>query len=431
MRTKKALINSSVNIISFFIIFLPNLLLRKIFLDKLGSDMLGLNSLYSNIIGWLSVVELGVGIAIVYSLYKPYVDNDKKKIRAYIRFFGWFYRRVGMIILISGILITPFLSYFIKGEINIKIASIGFILFLLNSFITYMFSNRLCILNVAQESYKITIGTTVSKLLIILLQLLMFKIYPNFIFFILIQLIINCIYYIIINIYIIIKYPWLNKGKEELEYNERRKLIKDIKAIFMHKISVLVVYGTDSLVISKFIGLKALTNYTNYQIVISALQAVIKQGLDGLTSSIGNMIANDDKNQSYEIHKKIFFINFWVVSFITISLYNTLKQFIALWVGPQYFLDNFTFVIILINVYFGSMRESVEQFQTASGNFYQDRYGAILEALVNLIVSIILAKHIGIAGVFIGTLISNLTVIFWTKPYVLYKYVFNIHFIIT
>ncbi|EOU2062761.1 O-unit flippase, partial [Clostridium perfringens] len=425
MRTKKAIINSSVNIISFLISFVPNLIIRRIFMETLGNDMLGLNSLYTNIIGWLSIIEMGIGSAIIYLLYKPFVNNDKKSIRAYIKFYGWFYKIIGFIILILGILIIPFLKYFIKGQINIKMASLVFLLFLINSFITYLFSNRLCILNVAQEDYKITIGITTSKLIIAIFQIIMFKIYPSFILFILIQLIINFIYFWMMNLYVTKCYPWLNQGNEKIEYNEKKELMKNIRAMFMHKIGSLVVNSTDNIVISKFVGLGALANYTNYQIIISALQSIVSQGLSGLTSSIGNMIASENKEQWYETYKKIFFINFWIVSFITISLYNTLNQFVMIWMGKDFLLDKLTFVVILINMYFSSMRGSVEQFKNASGNFYQDRYAAIFESLINLISSLILVNKIGISGVFIGTLISNFTVVFWTKPYVVYKYVFN------
>lgn len=425
MRTRKALMNASINIISYFIAFLPNLIVRKVFLDNLGNEMLGLNSLYTNIIGWLSIIEMGVGSAIVYSLYKPYAENDQKTIRAYIRFYGEVYRKIGIFIFILGILIIPLLKYFIKDGINLAIVNIGFLLFLCNSFVTYLFSHKLCILNVAQEAYKLTIGTTLTKFLIAIFQVLMFKIKPSFILFIVIQLIINCIYLLIINVYIDLKYKWLSLGKEKLNYNVKIELLKNIKAMFMHKIGALVVNSTDNILISSFVGLKTLANYTNYEIIITAMRLVVVNGLSGLTASIGNMLASDNKEQAYIIHRRIFFLSFWIVSLIIISLNNILNQFIAIWVGKEYLLDRFTFIIILINVYFGTMRGSVEQFQSASGQFYQDRYAAIAEAIINLVFSLILVKYIGIAGVFLGTLISNITVLFWTKPYVVYKYVFN------
>lgn len=425
MRTKKAIINSSINIVTYLLLFIPNLIIRKIFLSTFGNELLGLNSLYTNIIGWLSIAELGVGNAIIFSLYKPFAENDRRKINSYIKFYGKFYRSIGFIILILGILISPFLKIFIENDIDIKIVTIGFLIFLLNSFITYMFSHKLCILNVAQEAYKITIGTTISQVVIYILQYICLNTNKNFIVFISIQLIINLIYYIVINIYIMKYYPWLGNSNDELDSKVKSGLFKNIRALFMHKIGSLVVNSTDNIVISKFIGLGLLANYNNYNTIILALQRIVNMGLTGITAGIGNMLTSNDKEKAYEIHKKVFFLNFWIVSFIVISLYNTLNQFIGLWIGVEYFLDDITFIIILLNFYFVCMRGSVEQFQNGSGNFYQDRYAPIVEAIINLSISIFLVKRIGIAGVFIGTLISNFTVIFWTKPYVVYKYVFS------
>lgn len=425
MRTKKAIINSTINILTYLLLFIPNLIIRRVFLDTLGSEMLGLNSLYINIIGWLSIAELGVGSAIIFSLYKPFAENDRKKINAYINFYGKFYKTIGLVILIIGISISPFLTVFIENDINIKIVTVGFFIFLLNSFITYMFSHKLCILNVAQEAYKVTIGTTVSQIIIYVLQYISLKEQPNFILFITIQLIVNLIYYIVINIYIMNKYKWLGKGSEALDTSIKADLFKNVRALFMHKIGSLVVNSTDNIIISKFVGLGELANYTNYSTVIVALQRIVSMGLNGITASIGNMLTTNDKEKAYDIHKKIFFLSFWVVSFIVISLYNTLNQFVGLWVGKEYLLDNLTFIIILVNLYFVAMRGSVEQFQNGSGNFYQDRYAPIAESIINLTVSILLVGKIGIAGVFIGTLVSNFTIIFWSKPYVVYKYVFD------
>lgn len=253
----------------------------------------------------------------------------------------------------------------------------------------------------------------------------MLKIHPNFISFIFIQFIINLMYFILINVYISKKYPWLNEGRDSLEKAEKKSLLKNVRAMFMHKIASLVVNSTDNIVISKFVGLGILATYTNYQMIIAALQSIVSTALGGLTASIGNLLTTGDKDKAYDIHKKIFFINFWVVSFIAITLYNTLNQFMGLWVGDKYLLDELTYVIILINTYFASMRGSVEQFQSGSGTFYQDRYAPICEAIINLVTSLILVRYIGIAGVFIGTLVSNFTVIFWTKPYVVYRYVFD------
>lgn len=426
MRQKKAMINSIVNLVTFMAIFLPNLIVRKVFLDTLGEDLLGLNSLYTNIIGWLSIVELGVGTAIIFSLYKPFADNDYPRVRAYLKFYQKFYVTVGFAVLIVGLLLTPFLQVFLENQsIDMTLVRVGFVLYLVNSFITYLFSSRLCILNVAQEGYKVSIGTTSAKLLIFITQLIILKIYPNFLLFSGVQIIINLLFYFIINRYILNYFPWIKAGKEELEDAERKNLLVVVKAMFMHKFGSLIVFSTDNLVISKFVGLASLAQYTNYQTVTLAVEKLVSTAMQGITSSIGNMLTECDSDHASKIHNKIFFLNFWITSFITISLYNTLDQFVGLWVGEEYILDNLTFIVLLINFYFVLMRGSVERFKEASGNYVQDRYAPLAEGLINLISSLILVKHIGLAGVFVGTMISNFTVLFWVQPYIVYKYVFQ------
>lgn len=426
MRQRRAFLNSTINIFAFLLTFIPNLILQKIFINVLGEDIRGLNGLYSSIIGWLSIIELGAGTAIIFSLYKPYADKDYSKIRAYIRFYQKFYIRIGLIIFCIGFLLTPFLQYFIENKtLDLRIVNIGFILYLLNSCITYLFSSKLCILLVAQEGYKISIGTTLSKIITILIQIVFLNIYASFIIFTLIQFIINCIYYILINIYIIQKYPWIIEGTEELEIGEKSSLLRNVKAMFMHKIGSLFVFGTDNIIISKYLGLAKLGYYSNYQLIINAIQNVISTAQQGLTASIGNLLVESDEKYACSIHNKIFFLNFWIASCCTIVLYNSLNQFIVIWIGEKFLLDRLTFIVIIINFYFYLMKGSIDKFKEASGSYYQDRFSPIIEGLVNLICSLILVNFIGLPGIFLGTLISNFTVLFWVKPYIVYKYVFK------
>ena len=276
-----------------------------------------------------------------------------------------------------------------------------------------------------KKGYKLSLGTTISKLIIFLLQFIILKNYPSFLLFIAIQLIINFAYYIVINIYTTSRYPWLKDGKESLEISERNRLLKSVKAMFMHKIGSLFVFSTDNLVISKFLGLAQLGYYLNYNLIINAAQNLIGSAQHGITASVGNLLVEKDSEYACEIHKKIFFLNFWISSFVAISLYNTLNQFISLWIGEKYLLDSLTYSILIINCYFYLMRQSIERFKEASGNYIQDRYAPLAEGIINLISSLILIQYFGLAGVFIGTLISNLTVLFWVQPYVVYKYVFK------
>lgn len=425
MRSKKATINAIANIVTYVLVLLPTFIVRKVFLDILGKELLGLVSLYTNIINFLSIMELGIGAAIVFSLYKPYAEGNKEKIKGYIEYYKKFYRKIGLCIFVIGITIIPFLNILVKNEVNIKDARIIFVLFLINTVITYFFSHKLALLTVAQENYKISIGNAISKITISILQIIALYFIPNIYIYLILQIIIQLIYLIIINKYIDKKNTWFNKVYGKLEDNEVAKLTKNIKALFLHKIGGFLVLGTDNILISYFINLKIVALYNNYNMIIYAIQTIITNLFTGLTASIGNLLIEDDKEKAYKIHNNLFFFNFWLVSFIVISLFNTIDQFIALWVGYEFILDKFTVTILLINFYFYCMRQSLEQFKDSSGNYHQDRFAPIAEAVINLAASIFLIKIYGLPGVFLGTFVSNICVVFWTKPKVVYKYVFK------
>lgn len=425
MRVKKASVNVFINLLTFIIGMLPAFIVRKAFLDSLGNELLGLTSLYTNIIGLLSIVELGIGSAIIYSLYKPFAENDREKVKGYLNFYAKLYKWVGLVILGLGLLMIPFLHFFVKDQVNLQDAQIYFLLFLINTLISYFFSSKLSILNVAQDEYKISLATTASKLLLFILQYALLQIYPNLYIFLLIQIFINSIYYLFMNRYIDKKYSWLKQTTGTMEVEERKSLIKNVKALFLHKIGGVLVLGTDNLVISSFMNLTVVGIFNSYSMILGAAQGLIASSLSGVAASVGNLLVACDKTMVYKIHRRLFFFSFWIVSFGTISLFNTIQQFVFIWLGEGQILDQWTIILLLLNFYFFLMRGSVERFKEGGGIYHQDRYAPLIEAAINLVASIVLINLIGLPGVLLGTLLSNFTVIFWVKPKMVYKYIFE------
>lgn len=426
MRAKKASINVIVNLMSFVLGVLPAFFVRTAILDSLGNNYLGLSSLYGSVIGFLSIVELGIGIAIIYSLYKPFAEDDRPAILGYLNFYRKVYSVVGMIIFVLGLITTPFLGIFIKDDINLLDAQLYFLMFLLNTLLSYFFSYKFCILTVAQDSYKIAISTTISKLFIAVLQYFQLEVYPNFYVYLSIQIMINALYFLLLNLYINKQYPWINNRKDGMiDPAEKKSLTRNIKALFYHKIGGVLVHGKDNMIISMFLNLAIVGIYNSYMLVIGSLQGLISHTLAGVTASVGNLLATESEGNAFKVHQRFFFLNFWMASFSAIFLYNTLSQFIYVWLGEGQLLDSLTLNILLINFYFFLMRGSVERFKEGGGIYHQDRFAPVYEAIISLIASLILVQVIGLAGVFLGTLISNLTVIFWVKPKVVYKYIFK------
>ena len=427
MRTQKAMKNAIIGIITYLLAFLPQFIVRKAFLDTLGEEVLGLNSLFMNLISYLSIVEMGISSAIIFSLYRPFAEGDKVKIKGYLDYYDKFYKIAGTIIFILGLILLPFLHVFINNDldVNIQQAQWYFILFLVNTYISYLFTYKFCLLNVAQESYKISIANTMTKFATAILQFIALIVFPRFDIYIFIQIIVNLIQYIILNRYIDKKFKWLKIIKGEITKQEKADLTKNVKALFIHKIGSIFVFGTDNIVISAFINLSAVARYNNYNMIINAIQGVVRAAISAITPSIGNMLVEKDATESYKVHQRLFLLNFWVSSFVVIVLYNVSTQFVTSWLGADATIDNLTLSVVLINFYFYLMRSPVESFKEGSGRYHEDRYASIFESAINLTLSIILVRKIGLVGVFIGTFISNVAVLFWVKPLITYKYVFN------
>lgn len=425
MRTKKALVNVITSFFAFIIGYIPQFIIRKYFFIALGEDYLGVNSLYSSVIGYLAIAELGIGTAIIYSLYKPYNEKDYKLVSQLINFYGRVYKLVGCVVLVMGIIVTPFLHYFIKdNSINLINLRVCFLLFLGNTVISYFFSYKQCLISVVQENYILSIGNTICKILICIFQIVGLKLLPSFEIYLFIQLIIQGVYFGVLNYYIDKRFNWIDKNDTELDTEAKGKLFHNIKALFIHKIGGLLVNGTDNILLSAMVSLASVAKYNNYNMVIAALKNMYGTALDTLTPSIGNLLVEKDYKYAKVIHDRIYFATFWLTSIVVTICYNCLTQFIVLWMGKEQVLDMFTLNCIYICMYFAMMRTSIEKFKDGSGNFSQDRFAPLIEGGLNLLISIVALRYYGMAGVFLGTVISDFLVIFWTKPIVTYKYVF-------
>ncbi|HAX73191.1 MAG TPA: O-unit flippase [Firmicutes bacterium] len=425
MRVKNSLINSVANIVVYILTWLPTFVVRKVFLMTLGNDILGLNSLYVNVIGLMSIFDLGIGTAIVFSLYKPFAEENREKIKAYLNYYKKFYQLAGGLILIVGLFVTPVLQFFVSAEIpNIDVYR-WFILALINTVIGYFYSYQLCILQVAQLGYKISIGQAISKTIISSLQIVTLLKFKQFDLYLIVEIIINILYYVMMNTYILKHYAWLKVTRGELEVAEKKDLFKNIKAMFLHKLGYLLVNSTDNLIIARYISLGAVGMFNSYKLVIVAAENVFWKGMSGVSASIGDFMAQNSKESVYEVHKKLYFLNFWLASFIVIALYHTVTPFIVLWLGMQQVMDGFSVGLILINSYLYMMRYCVHAFKEGAGVYHEDRFAPLFEASINLVLSIGLVQVLGLPGVMLGTLVSHLSVVFWVNPKVVYQHVFN------
>ncbi len=407
--------------------FIVSFIARIFFIRTLGREYLGLNGLFTNVLTILSLAELGVGEAITYSLYKPLAENDTKKCQMLMQLYKKVYTVIGFTILLIGVALIPFLPLIIKDMPNIPDIELIYVLYVVNTAVSYFFSYKRNLIIADQKRYIATIIRYAAHFIFTFIQIIYLLVFKDFIGYLVIMILATFADNFVVSKKAEKMYPYL-KEKNNIPLDEESKtgIIKNTKAMMMHKIGGVLVNSTDNIILSSFVSLDAVGLYSNYFFITNAINAVTQHVFNSLTASVGNMFVLDSKEKQYSIFKDVYFLNFWLYCFISVSLLCLLNPFIELWIGSDYLFSFDIVCIIVINVYVLGMRKSIYTFREASGLFYKDRWKSIFEAIVNLVSSIILAIYFGTFGVFLGTLISAVTVCLWVEPLILYKYGFEV-----
>lgn len=422
-RTKNSIINSLYASGSQIITIILNFIVRTVFIKTLSAEYLGINGLFSNILTMLSLADLGIGIAIPYTLYRPLAEDNKKKIQKLMSLYAKIYNVIGIVILIVGILITPLLKYIIKDMPDIQNINLIYILFVLNSALSYFFIYKKLLLDSDQKGYianKIIMNITIIKSIIEIIILYSTK---NYIIYLLISIMSTLIQNIIISKKCDKLYPYIKeKSKDKIDKSEIKELKANTSALIIYRIGSVALTGTDNIIISKFIGIVAVGIYSNYLLIINAITRIVSQVFDSITASIGNLVVTTDEKKSENIFYKLQFLNFWLYTFFSICIIVLINPFISMWAGEEYVLDNITAFAIGLNLYVYGMQSVVSSFRNAYGLFVQGKYRPIIMTVVNIILSIFLAQRLGIFGVIMATILSRLFIMGIYDPMIVFKY---------
>ena len=425
-RTKNSIKNSYISLIFQGIGLFINFIVRIFFIKYLGNEYLGINGLMTNLLNVLSLAELGVGEAINFSLYEPLAKNNKEKVKSLMQLYKKIYIFIGGFITVIGLLLIPFLNYIINDYENVNNVVLIFILFLLNTSSSYLFSYKRNLLIADQKTYIVTIIKYVIYIIFKIIQIIYLIIFSDYIGYLIIQVIETVLEYLASSLEANKLYPYLQeKNIEKLDKETKKDILKNTKAMMMHKVGDILVNSTDNILLTKIVSLTAVGLYSNYYMITSALTMIFGQVFSSLTSSIGNLCTEKNYRKNLNIFKSLDLITFWIYGFCSVCLFMLLNPFIELWIGKQYLFSTSIIIVIVLNFYIGGMRKSVLTFREASGLFYKDRWKALVQALINLVASIILGIKFGTIGIFLGTIISLVSTCLTVEPYILYKYCFK------
>lgn len=398
---------------------------RIIFINYLNTEYLGLNSLFSNIITLLSLADLGIGTAIVFSLYKPISDNNIREIQELLNFYKKMYTFIGLTVFILGICILPFLKFIAKDN-GVGDVKFLFLLFVLNASISYFFSYKRSIIIAYQKNYVVNLIHYCIVILMNIVQMLVLFLFENYTLFLLVSIFFTVVENIVISIISNKMYPVLFKRNDfKISETKLKELIQNIKAIVLHKIGSAVILGTDNIIISMNLGVYWVGLYSNYYLLINSITSIINQMFNSITASVGNLLLDKNQSKKEEIFNKINFFNYWIISVFSICIFVSIESFVKIWVGHKFLLPYNTVLILIFLFYVMNMRNAVLVYKSAAGLFKQDKYKPIVEGILNIIFSLVLVRIFGISGVIFGTLLSVICTSLWIEPFIVYKYIFK------
>lgn len=390
---------------------------RTLFLWLLGPEYLGLNGLFASILGVLMLAELGFGTAVVCSMYKPVADDNRELLCAYLKFYRTVYRWVGTVMFLAGLVLLPFIGRLVHGtvppDINLQVL---YLIHLVNTAASYfLFAYRGSVLGAHHRNDVITnirSGVAVAQYVVVFLILLVTRNYYHYI--------IATVFFTVAQNVLLVKasrrlFPDI-EPRGELPAELRRRVISDVKSIFMHKVGGIITHSTDNLVISAFLGLVAVAAYGNYYYVLTSVGGIVAIVYSSMTGGFGNKIHTETKEQNFSLLMRMnrlsLMATIWCAAMMT-ALY---QPFIAIWTkgDPDLIRHPLTPLLMVFYFYIMQARQTLLTFKSAAGIWRADRWKPIVAGIVNIATNILfviyLPEKYKLDGVIFSTIIGFVTI---------------------
>lgn len=406
MRIKNAFRNSIFSIMAQIILIVVGFFSQRVMNLRLGEELVGMNSVISNILALLSVTELGLAVAVVYHLYRAIAERDEKQIAMLMNLYRKAYYAFAAIIGVLGVILCPFIHIFLReNNFTLEYIRIVYLLWLAKTVASYLLSYRRSMLIADQKEYVVSIGTLIANGLNYVFIIVIVELYGNYIVALSMGILVECLVNIWISRYVGKKYPYLTTYYyEPMDKEVTQKVIKDIKNIFVTKLSTKLLVSTDSLIMSSFISVGLVGLYSNYTMITQSIINIVEAFSNTLQPTVGNLYIEGNHEKEHGLLRQITFLFFLFSSFAATSLFALMTPFVAdVWLNEAYALDVNIIVWCVINFYMLTMGFPLAMTMGVTGLFRKERNLSVVVALVNMVLSLTLVIPCGIRGVLFGT----------------------------
>lgn len=421
MKTKKTVLNILTDVIPLIIVSILGIFKVKLFINYLGDETFGLYNLFNNIMIYVSLVDGGLASAVLFSLYKPNANGDKKKFNELLSGAFTSFARIGMIVFGIATIVSFFVILFIKDSpFDYWYIVLTFLLFSLSNVLAYFFVPYNALLEVKEKKYLYNLTMQIGQIVLSVLEIVMLVTGFKFVYILIMHSIVKLIAHLV-EVWICKReFPDVNIREKNKDFSFR----KHLPSLIYHKICGLVSSNIDTLIISSFLGLSSVAIYSTYNYIVNMMKNILGKLSSSMTAIIGNILAKS-KEKTYDLYMEFSSMLFYIAIVICIPLNLAINSFINIYYEGKIettFLIAFSFCLILFSFV---VKQCTTVFATAGGLYKETKKAAITDAIINLVLSLSLVHFIGISGVLIATAVSVFIAEYGMKTIVVHRHIFN------
>lgn len=426
-RSQYVVRNTAVTLLTQLVKNVLGFLSRTAFIWVLGKELLGINSLFTEILAMLSFAELGIGNAFVYSLYKPLAERDNVKLGTLMRLYAKAYKGIGLLIGVLGLCLLPFLKMLV-GDVAVDDSLLYtiFLMYVFNTAVSYFFVYKTSLIVADQKNYIVLIAQEGFHAVQVAVQVVILLLTGNYVLFMAITVVCT----IGTNVFLAHKadkmYPFLlEKMVKPLSAEERDEIVANVKSLVVYKLGSTVLGGTDSIFISAIINVVTVGFYSNYKLLVDLFTSLGSQVVSSITASVGNVNASEGKERKEAIFDGLLCASAWFFGLSAVGLLLLSNDFIRLWVGTDYVLDIASVAAIVGAFYVNNMHHACFVYRNTAGLFVYGKYIPVIASVLNIGLDVALGMWIGLPGIFLATIIARMLTYEIVDPLIIYRRVFG------
>lgn len=430
-RTRQVVLNATASLATQVLMIFLNFVSRTVFIKTLDIDYLGVNGLFSNILSVLSFAELGIGNAIVFSLYRPLAEHNEERLCSLMQLYKKFYLLVFVVVITLGFALIPFLDLFIKEKPNIdENLVLIYLFFLFDTALSYLYIYKQSIITADQKQYVVTTVLTSASILRVLGQIVILYVTHNFILFLCISLLFRLAGNVYCSHVADKRYPFIRNTPKPLPKEEKKKIFTNVKSMAAYKFGSIILNSSNNIIISAMVNITTVGLVSNYTMLSLACNNILNGIVNAFTASLGNLNATAKREEKYNVFNKVLLITAWLFGLVSIEIIVVSDYFVEMWIGSEFIINKMIVIALICEFYVAGIHTLESHYRYTMGYFVKGRLAPILAAIMNVILAILFCRQWGVAGIFFATAISRVITLGIIDSFIIFRDGFKLNPII-